>query len=152
MLQFKDIKQGGIVYMLDKANLDYKEGKVTGVSFPRVEIGQQGMVVDVTIESEGKTATYTIPESLSVTYAKNLVLSTEKHSLVQEVEQVKTTAENALKCVESNKQLVNTACQLLFDLNPAEKEKAETEKRFNNLEESVTEIKGMISSLLKKLE
>nr|DAH23874.1 MAG TPA: hypothetical protein [Bacteriophage sp.] len=36
------------------------------------------MVIDVTIESNGKTATYTIPENLSVTYAGDIVLSTDK--------------------------------------------------------------------------
>ena len=51
------------------------------VSFPRLEMNQKTgkteMVVDVTIEANGKMATYAIPESHSVTYAGHLVLSTE---------------------------------------------------------------------------
>ena len=35
------------------------------------------MVVDVTIELNSKTATYTIPENLSITYAGDIVLSTD---------------------------------------------------------------------------
>jgi hypothetical protein len=36
------------------------------------------MVVDVTIEANSKTATYSIQENLSVTYAGDVVLSTDK--------------------------------------------------------------------------
>jgi hypothetical protein len=57
------------------------------------------MVIDVTIESNGKTATYTIPENLSVTYAGDIVLATDKQGLIAEVESMKNTAEKILESV-----------------------------------------------------
>lgn len=50
------------------------------------------MMVDVTIEVEGRTAVYTIPENLVVTYASNIVLSTDREGIAREVETAKATA------------------------------------------------------------
>lgn len=85
MLLFKDIKQNYPVYILDTQEFSLIQGKATQVSFPRLEMNQKTgkteMVVDVTIEANGKMATYAIPESHSVTYAGHLVLSIEKSGL-----------------------------------------------------------------------
>lgn len=76
MLLFKDIKQNYPVYILDTQEFSLIQGKATQVSFPRLEMNQKTgkteMVVDVTIEANGKMATYAIPESHSVTYATNM--------------------------------------------------------------------------------
>lgn len=77
------------------------------------------MVVDVTIESEGKTATYTIPENLSVTYAGDIVLATDKQGLVCEVEAMKNAAEKILESIPRQKEIVDKSSTLLADLNPA---------------------------------
>lgn len=67
MLLFKDIKQNYPVYILDTQEFSLIQGKATQVSFPRLEMNQKTgkteMVVDVTIEANGKMATYAIPES-----------------------------------------------------------------------------------------
>lgn len=71
MLLFKDIKQNYPVYILDTQEFSLIQGKATQVSFPRLEMNQKTgkteMVVDVTIEANGKMATYAIPESHSWT-------------------------------------------------------------------------------------
>ena len=76
MLLFKDIKQNYPVYILDTQEFSLIQGKATQVSFPRLEMNQKTgkteMAVDVTIEANGKMATYAIPESHSVTYAANM--------------------------------------------------------------------------------
>ena len=76
MLLFKYIKQNYPVYILDTQEFSLIQGKATQVSFPRLEMNQKTgkteMVVDVTIEANGKMATYAIPESHSVTYAANM--------------------------------------------------------------------------------
>ena len=81
-MYFKDLKQNYPVYILDKQNLTLIQGKAVSVGFPRMELnpaaGKSGMVVDVSIEAGGKTANYVIPETLSVTYAGNLVLSVDR--------------------------------------------------------------------------
>lgn len=156
--QFKDIKQNYPVFILDKNELSIKQGKVVSVSFPHMDTGVPSykvtaaqMVVDVTVEVDGKSATYIIPESSCITYANNLVLSTDKSSLSNEVEAMKNSAEQVLESVERNKMIVEKATSLLAELSPAYKEKQETEKRLSNVENSVSEIKNMLSEFIKKM-
>nr|DAW46631.1 MAG TPA: hypothetical protein [Caudoviricetes sp.] len=85
------------------------------------------MVVDVTIELTGKTATYTIPENLSITYAGDIVLSTDKNGLAKEVESMKNTAEKIIESVPRQKEVIEKSTALLADINPVYKEKKETE-------------------------
>lgn len=150
-MQFKDIKQNYPVYILNKQDLSLIQGKAMSVSFPRMEVNQKTnkteMVVDVTIEADGKTATYTIPESLSVTYAGNLVLSTDKTGLAGEIEAMKSIAEQVLASVDKQKEILKKSSSLLAELNPVYREKQETEKRFNAIEGTVTEMKGSIDEL-----
>lgn len=152
---FKDLKQNYPVYILDKQNLVLTQGKAVQVPFPRVEMNQKTgkteMVIDVTIEANGKTATYVIPENLSVTYAGNIILSTDKMSLASEVEAMKTSAEQVLASVEHHKNVLDKASSLLAELNPVYKEKQETEKRFTAIEETVSGMRGSVDELKKMM-
>ena len=110
--------------------------------------GKSGMVVDVSIEADGKTANYVIPETLSVTYAGNLVLSVDRQGLAGEVESMRTSAEQALAAVEHQRRIVEKSTGLLAELNPAFREKQETEQRFSKIESSMNEVKQMLSRLI----
>lgn len=152
---FKDIKQNYPVYILNKQDLSLTQGKATQVPFPRMEMNQKTgkteMVIDITIEANGKTATYVIPENLSVTYAGNLILSTDKMSLASEIEAMKNTAEQVLASVDHHKEVLEKSSSLLAELNPVYKEKQETEKRFSAIEETVTGVKGSVDELKKMM-
>lgn len=153
---FKDIKQNYPVYILNKTELELIQGKAQSVSFPRLQVnpntGKTEMVVDVTVEANNNTATYAIPENLSVTYADNLVLATDKTSLISEIEAMKNTAEQVLASVDHQKKVLDKSSSLLAELNPAFKEKQETEQRFSNIENNMQELKDMMTNLLKKLD
>lgn len=151
-MYFKDLKQNYPVYILDKQTLTLTQGKAVAVGFPRMEMnpaaGKSGMVVDVSIVADGKTANYVIPENLSVTYAGNLVLSVDRQGLAGEVESMKLTAEQAIASVEQQKQILEKSTTLLAELNPTYREKQETEQRFSKIEASMGELKDMLSRLL----
>lgn len=153
---FKDIKQNYPVYILDKQEFCIIQGKVTAVSFPRIEMnqktGRSEMVVDVTVEANGKTATYAIPENLSVTYAGNIVLSTDKQGLTGEVEAMVASADQVIASVTHAQKIKDKAPTILADLNPAYREKQETEQRFGKIEGSISEMKGLMQSQQKMLE
>lgn len=155
-MQFKDIKQGYPVYILDKSNLNFSQGKTTAVSFSRMDVNQKTgkaeMVRDITIEADDKTATYTIPEELSVTYAGNLVLSTDKQGLINDVNAVQSQAEQILAQREEAETLLAKAPGLLVELNPVYKEKQETEKRFSKIEDAIAEMKDMLSGFIKEFK
>lgn len=153
-MQFKELKQNYPVYILDKQEFAIIQGKATAVSFPRLEVnpknGKTEMVVDVTVEANGNTATYTIPENLSVTYAGNLVLSMDKQSLMPEVDNMEANADQVLTSVPNAQKIKERAPMLRSELNPIYRERQETEKRFNAIEDSVNEIKIMMSEFINK--
>lgn len=101
-------------------------------------------------DGSGKTGSYVIPEGLSVTYAGNLVLATEKAALAGEVEAMKSSAEQALASVDRQREILDKATALLSDLNPAFREKRENDKRFDDLESSVNELKDLVRQLASK--
>lgn len=153
---FKDIKQNYPVYILNKQDLSLTQGKAVQVPFPRMEMNQKTgkteMVIDITIEANGKTATYVIPESLSVTYAGNLILSTDKMSLASEIEAMKNTAEQVLASVDHQKEVLEKSSSLLAELNPVYKEKQETEQRFGKIEGSIGEMKELMKKQQEMME
>ena len=149
---FKDVKQNYTVYILDKQDMNISQAKVSAVGFPRMDIMQNTpntqTVIDITLDSNGKIATYTIPESLSVTYAGNIVLSTDKDGLMREIEAMKNNAEQVLASVDKQKQILDKANTLLSELNPIYKEKKETDLRFSKIENSINEMKDMFANFL----
>ena len=151
---FKDIKQNYTVYILDKQDMNISQAKVSAVGFPRMDIMQNTpganaqTVIDITLDSNGKIATYTIPESLSVTYAGNIVLSTDKDGLMHEIEAMKNNAEQVIASVDKQKQILEKANILLSELNPVYKEKKETDLRFSKIENSISEMKDMFANFL----
>lgn len=135
-MTFKELKQGYPVYILDKEKLMVRQGKVVNASFPRIDAQPTGrqMVVDVTLDVNGANAVYTMPEDSAIVYANNLVLSTDQHCLSVEVEKMKADAERILSTVETQKNIIEIADDLLAQLNPSFKEKRETEQRFEQIE------------------
>ena len=75
-MTFKELKQGYPIHILDKDKLTVKQGKVQSAAFPRVDTmqGQRQMVVDITVEHNGTTATYTSPEDACLVYDKKHVI------------------------------------------------------------------------------
>lgn len=152
---FKDVKQNYPVYILDKQELTFSQGKVMSVGFPRMDVMSKPvnpintqMVIDITVENGGKSATYTIPEGLSITYAGNIVLSTDKEGLVREIEAMKNSAEFIINSMDKQKQILDKSNKLLSELNPAFKEKQEVDSRFANIENSINEMKEMFNKFL----
>lgn len=152
---FKDIKQNYPVYILNKQDVSYSQGKVTSVSLPHMDNSNAMVmgktVIDVTIEVDGKSATYAIPENLSIVYANDIVLSTDKDSIMREVEAMKSSAEQAIKNVERQKMIVEKSTTLLTELNPIYKQKQENEQRLAKMENQIGEMGNSINELKQML-
>lgn len=156
---FKDLKAGYPVYFLDKNETKYYQGKVISVAVPRYDSSQIGisqqatsLVVDITIEANGATRTYTIPETSTLTYAANIVLSTDKDGIVREVEAMKSASEEALSQVEIHKQTVINCNQLLEDLNPAFAEKRAQDKRIEGIENEVKSLGAVLRDFINEFK
>lgn len=162
MLLFKDLKQNYQVFLLNTQDMTFNQGKVVSVSFPHFDMNNQGigigsnstnMVVDVTIELDGKTSTYVIPENISITRTGNgnLVIATEKEGIVREIEALKSASEQVLASVDYHKGVIEKADSLLAEFNPILKERQATEQRFKQIEDNVGEMKQMLERFLNNI-
>lgn len=155
-MEFKNIQRNHPVYLLNKQTLEVSQGKVAD-NQPHINTGiatisgSGQLMRDIAIEVDGKQTIYTIPEHLSVTFAGDIVLATEKTDLIPEVGKVVNEADEIIKAYEPSKQRKAKGEELLAELNPAVKEKQETEKRFKSIEGDISGIKGMVKQLLDKL-
>lgn len=153
---FKDLKIGYPVYIFHKdGEKRITQGKVTAISPSRLPQTQSlqtmQMVVDVTIDDGGSSRTYTIPDNLSVTYTNGLVLSTDRDGVIREVEILKNQCADELAKIEEYRKSVSECDKILAEWNPVFREKRETEERFSKLETSMSDLKSMMSGLIKEL-
>lgn len=156
MLQFKDIQSNHPVFILNKRDLTVTPGKVINAAFARVDNsnGMPQMVRDIDIEMNGKIATYSIPENLSITYANkgDIVIATERSGLANEITAMRNTAKQVLESVDRHKAVIEKADTLLADLDPAFKEKTEYDKKLSNMEKELKGLKDMMSNFIKEFK
>ena len=154
-MTYRDTKINDTIYILDKDKMVLQQGRVTATSphvnntYNTMAAGQ--MMRDIAIEVDGKNATYTIPENLSVTFAGSIVLATSQQGLSSEIERMKSEAEQALAMMEHHKMVIERSSDLLAELNPHVREKMENERRFKSIESDMSGIKTMMQQLLDKL-
>lgn len=149
---FKDLKNGFPVYIYDRNMIEVSQGKVINVSMPHMDKGnfnmQASMVVDITIDQKGNPTTYTFRDDTETGYTGSLVITTDKANIIREIEASKEQSEEALSQVEQHKHRIERYTSILADYNPAIKEKKEIDERFGKLENSMVELKHMLSSLV----
>lgn len=160
-MQFKDIKQGQQVFILDKSEMAINQGKVinnvyhvdsNNNNYGSVFTQQSNTIYrDVTIEIGGKSSVYVIPELLETTKAGNIVLSTSSEALIKEVNAICNDAKEKLANRDYYQMVVDKTPELLVTLNPALKKEQETETRLKAVEGSVQEVKDLVKTLVEKL-
>ena len=153
---FKDLKIGYPVYIFHKdGEKRITQGKVTAISPSRLpqtpSLQTMQMVVDVTIDDGGSSRTYAIPDNTSVTYTNGLVLSTDREGVIREVEILRNQCADELAKIEEYRKSVSECEKILAEWNPVFREKRETEERFSKLETSMSDLKSMMSGLIKEL-
>lgn len=159
-MQFKDVKQGQVIYILDKSKMNINRGKVVNNTYHLENSNnfgsvftQQSNVVsrDITIDVNGKSNIYVIPELLETTKAGNIVLSTNSDALIKEINNICDDAKEKLANRDYYQMIIDKTPELLVTLNPALKKEQETELRIKAVENSMSEIKNMVQMLTKKL-
>lgn len=158
---FKDTKAGYPVYLLDKEQTKATQGKVISVSAPRVQTPQgttfapslsASLVVDVTIEAEGTTRTYTIPETSALAYAGQLILSTDKEGILREVQALKTASEEALSKIAKHEQTIAGCNKVLEEWDTAFAEKRKTDERITGIETAVQNIGKQLKDFIDQFK
>lgn len=157
-IQFRELRAGHVVHLLNKAQMEARQGKVVNVGTPYPEPSKPGQIaptinrlIDITIESEGQTQTYAIPETTSVTFAGDIVLSTEPDALIREVQAMRSQSEQAIAAFDMHKQRLSQCDAILEELDTSFRDKRVVEERLSRVEGFMEEIRGDVKNLLKSL-
>ena len=159
-MTFKDIKTNNTVFILDKNNLKVIPAKVINASQPKIDMSKPNscmsgttLIVDIDLNIEGKTVSYSIPENLDITYTNTgLVLATDPNKLINEVNLLHQEANDQLAKKEYYENIINKTPDLLAELNPQLKEKQETDRRLNLMESSMSTMQSDISKITSIVE
>lgn len=152
---FSDLKKGFQVHTLDTNEVPkYAIGKVVAVSEPRYMQptpgnyqSMQTRVVDLTVEIDGETKTYTVPESQNVAKAVGITLSTNIESIMNELNAVKRNSEEILESVDLNRRKIEACDKILEDVNPAFKQTREQDRKIAGIESQVRELTNSFDDL-----
>lgn len=153
------LRQGTPVYVLYKNEPRFAVGKVAQVSnqYPPQFNFQQpinpntmGMMVDLSIEVDGKTETYPripINSSIAEFPDKGVILSETRDGIVNEINVIRNASQTAIDQVELHKRIIASCDQLLLDLNPQLKHEQEQAGRIASLEEKLAGMSDQIAAL-----
>lgn len=154
-MTFKDLKSGYPVYLLDRTALKYEQGKVMAVSLPHADMqpGNYGkMLVDISIQTnDGKQNTYSVSDTEQTAYAGNLLITCSKECVVNEVRAINAQAEEILAKADTAQRTVGSCKALLEELDTAFKDKQETEKKFNKIDERFSAMEDKMDKILSAI-
>lgn len=127
---FKDLKKGYQVYTLDTSGVPkFFMGTVVNVSEPRFaqsQLGQyqqlQDRVMDLTIEVDGKSMTYVVPENQNVAMANGITLACSVDPIMNHLNAMKRTSTDIVNSVDKNKEIIEACDSILEDINPTFKQ------------------------------
>lgn len=153
------LRQGTPVYVLYKNEPRFSVGKVAQVSnqYPPQFNFQQpinpntmGMMVDLSIEVDGKTETYPripINSSIAEFPDKGVILSETRDGIVNEINVIRNASQTAIDQVDLHRRIIASCDQLLLDLNPQLKHEQEQAGKIARLEEQLAGMSDQIAAL-----
>ncbi len=113
-MTFKDLKSGYPVYLLDRTALVYEQAKVMAVQQNYTPSSFGKMEVNVTIQTkDGKQNIYSVADTERTAYAGTLLIATEKESIVNELNMLKSNSEEALGKMDEHKRTIERCTSLL---------------------------------------
>lgn len=128
---FRDLKKGFQVYTLDTSDVPvFRMGNVVNVSEPRFQqpqMGQMGQyqqlqdrVIDLTVEINGSSMTYVVPESRDVAMSNNITLACSVDPIMNQLNAAKRTSSDILDSIDKHRRTLEDAKQM-FDKCGAKK-------------------------------
>lgn len=158
-MAFQNLRNNHQIYILHKDAVPTLEiGKVTAVSLPVPKYGNNSMyndlVLDITVDVDGKILNFQkIPSTSEIAdFGNNVVLSTNKDAMNNELMSMKQRSLDIINSVEQHQRIISGCDEILQTINPeiAEKQKQEQENR--QLREEINSLKKMFQEFLKQVK
>ena len=151
-MNFKDIKQGYPIYILDKNTVEVKQVKASNnSSLPHADAkfgGLNSLVVDISTDDG---STYVMMADADVAYPDGKVISTEVSYILRELNAMCSTSEQAVRDVPMHEQCIEKCKKAIADLDPTQREKQQTEARFTKIEQAQTAMQQGMDKLLQMM-
>ena len=155
---FRDLKKGFQVYTLDTSDVPvFRMGNVVNVSEPRFQqpqMGQMGQyqqlqdrVIDLTVEINGSSMTYVVPESRDVAMSNNITLACSVDPIMNQLNAAKRTSSDILDSIDKHRRTLEACDSILEEINPAFKQTKDQDRKIKNLEEKVDRMGSSFDSL-----
>lgn len=153
------LRPGTPVYVLYKNEPRFAVAKVAQVSnqYPPQFNFQQplnpttmGMMVDLSIEIDGKTESYPripINSAIAEFPDKGVIISETRDGIVNEINVIRNASQTAIDQVDAHKRVIAACDQLLLDLNPQLKHEQEQAGKIARLEEQLAGMSDQIAAL-----
>lgn len=158
----KDCQKGYPIFILNRNDITATQGKIIDVSRPHFDNRNPSnttMVIDVTVEIDGKQTSFVMSEGSTIAYTDNLVLSCDRADILHEVEAICSRNEEELKQTSIREQTVKKCHAIIEDWNPAVKQQRETDERITKIENALVTLQknhnasdGKMDRILKLLE
>lgn len=158
----KDCQKGYPIFIFNRNDITATQGKIIDVSRPHFDNRNPSsttMVIDVTVDIDGKQISFVMSEGSSIAYTDNLVLSCDRADILHEVEAICSRNEEELKQTSIREQTVKKCHSIIEDWNPAVKQQRETDERISKIEDALDKLQknhnasdGKMDRILKLLE
>lgn len=155
-MNFKELKKGFPVYILNKQTLEYNQGKVIqDATPPRLNTNfGQSLLTDVSIEYGGSSKIWTLPADQKVAEMQNdneVIISTDKNTIITMIKSINSECQSYLDGVESYKNRLELSKKLIAELDVTYRQQQQTEERFTRIESAIENINDKLDNTLNKI-
>ena len=145
---FKDIKQGGQLYIFDRGDITMRVGTVNTVSFPHISAQlNAGLVIDLGVTIDGESYQYQVKDVSENAYVGTTMISPNVENVLTEVRTLRQQSEEVIRSVDKHKSIIDKCNSLLTDFDPQYKEKQINEQRLSNIEKSIEKLTAIMESM-----
>lgn len=149
-MEFKNLKAGHEVFAVDLQKVEVYVGKVVdSPTLPHTDpkYGISQLVVDLTVDVNGKPTTYVLPADTDSAYPQNMVVTTSRDVVLRELKAKKSTSQQNLSMKDYHEECIVKCDKYIAMYDPAFREKQQIEERFAKIDKRQEEM----MALLKKL-
>ena len=158
-MAFQNLRNNHQIYILHKdASPSLEIGKITHISVPVPKYGTNSMyndlVLDISAEIDGRVTNFQkLPANSEIAdFGNNLVISTSKEAMSNEVASLKQRSLDILNSVEQHQGIILGCDEILQVLNPEIAEKQRQEQENKALREEINSLKEMFSDFMNSLK
>ena len=153
---FKDLQKGFSVHVLDKSdNYNYFCGTVVFAGTPRFENTPMNSadvsrmsydkVIDLTVEYDGKSKTFVVPETGNVASSSVITLACSSDFIINELNAAIKSSTSIIESVDKNKKIISNCKEILKVVDKNYAKDSEVNQRLEKVEDR-------LEKLLKILE